>query len=152
MKNFKKYIEISKALVPNPDTFKTFHTTFIVRKGRIQKIGINQSRTHPRNLDYNYVGKDGTDIRTMVGTHSELSAILKYGKEDCSDCVFINVRIDKNSNPTMAMPCIGCQDILKQVNYKRVYYTDENGQFREWSHSAQTYTKPTRVSGDRQKP
>ena len=112
---------------------KTFHTTFIVKKNRIQKIGINNSdKTHPANLKYGYIGKEGKDIRTMVGIHSELSAILKYGKEDCSDCVFVNVRIDKNGNPTIAKPCRGCQDLLKQIGYKKVYFTNEKGIFEEW--------------------
>ena len=111
---------------------KTFHTTFIVRKNRIQKIGINADKTHPANLKYNYYGRDGLDIRAMVNVHSELSAILKYGKEDCSDCIFINVRIDKNMRPTIAKPCKGCQDMLSKVGFKKVFYTNERGEFEEW--------------------
>lgn len=131
--SFNKYIELSKALMPDYFEGKCFHTTFVIKKNKLQKIGINQQKTHPANLRYKYIGKDGTDIRTMVGLHSELSAILKYGKEDCSDCTFVNVRINKNGKPTMAMPCVGCQDIFKQVGYKKVYYTNEYGTFTEWS-------------------
>ena len=130
---FGRYIELSKALMPDVLTRKCFHTTFIVKKNKIQKIGINQQKTHPANLRYNYTGAGGVDIRTMVGLHSELSAILKYGKEDCSDCTFVNVRINKNGQPCMAMPCSGCQDILKQVGYKKLYYTNANGIFTKWS-------------------
>lgn len=123
----RKYIEISKALMPASAMLqKTYHTTFIVRKGRIQKIGMNNTiKTHPLNKKYRYLTKDGVDIRDFVGTHSELSAVLKYGREDCSDCVFINVRIDKNGNPTIAAPCHGCQDMLRQIGYKKVYYTNK---------------------------
>lgn len=113
-------------------TAKTFHTTFILKKNRIQKIGINIQKTHPANLRYKYYGKDGEDIRSMVGVHSELSAILKYGKEDCSDCVIVNVRIDKNGNATMAKPCKGCQDLLRQIKFKKLYYTNADGDFEEW--------------------
>lgn len=113
-------------------TAKTFHTTFIIKKNRLQKIGINNYKTHPENLKYKYFGKDGTDIRNLVGVHSELSAILKYGEEDCSDCTFVNIRIDKNGNLTMAKPCVGCQDLLNQVGYKKVYYSNEKGEFLEW--------------------
>jgi deoxycytidylate deaminase len=128
----QKYIEITKALMPEIISNKTFHATFILKKNRIQKIGLNSFKTHPANLRYNYFGKEGKDIRTMVGIHSELSAILKYGKEDCSDCVFLNVRIDKNGTPTMAKPCRGCQDLLIQVGFKKVYYTNFKGEFEEW--------------------
>ena len=113
-------------------TARTFHATFIVKKNKIQKIGINNKKTHPRNLKYRYYGRDGEDIRGDVGIHSELSAILKYGREDCSDCTFINVRIDKNGNPTMSCPCKGCEDVLKQVGYKKVYFTNIKGEFEQW--------------------
>lgn len=127
-----RYVEISKALMPDELDTKTFHTTFIVKKGRIQKIGINSTKTHPRNLLYKYVGKEGKDIRTMIGVHSELNAIIRYGREDCSDCTFINVRIDKNGNVAIAAPCKGCQNVLRQVGFKQVYYTNDTGVFEEW--------------------
>lgn len=129
---FQKYIEITKALMFDNFKAKTFHTTFIVRKNKIQKIGINVDKTHPANLKYNYLSKDGTDIRSMVGVHSELAAILKYNKTTCYDCIFINVRIDRNFKPTIAKPCKGCQDLLTQVGYKKVYYTNNKGEFEEW--------------------
>ena len=131
---FQKYIDFSKALMPEFFETRTFHTTFIVRKNKIQKIGINSYKTHPANLRYKYFGKDDVDIRSMVGVHSELSAILKYGKEDCSDCVFVNVRIDKKGNPTMSRPCKGCQDLLKQVGFKKMFYSNASGQFEEYKH------------------
>lgn len=127
-----KFIELTKALMSENFKAKTFHTTFIIKKNRIQKIGINNGKTHPANLKYNYVGKEGKDIRSMVGVHSELSAILKYGREDCSDCVFVNVRIDRNGNPTIAKPCKGCQDLLMQIGFKKVFFTNEKGVFEEW--------------------
>lgn len=130
---FQKYIDITKALMFDNFRAKTFHTTFIVKKNKIQKIGINAPKTHPANLKYAYQGKTGIDIRHTVGLHSELSAILKYGKEDCSDCIFVNVRIDKNNNPTMSCPCLGCQDLLMQVGFKKLYYTNENGEFVRWN-------------------
>lgn len=128
-----KYIEISKTLMPESHDFKTFHATFIVKKNKIQKIGINSRKTHPRNLRYDYISReDGTDISRLVEVHSELSAVLKYGREDCSDCIFINVRIDKNGNPTIAKPCHGCSDLLTKVGYKKVFYTNKLGEFEEW--------------------
>lgn len=114
-------------------TQKSYHTTFIIKKGRIQKIGLNNSfKTHPITKKYQYISKEGVDIREFVGVHSELSAILKYGKEDCSDCVFVNVRINKSGQPTIAAPCRGCGDILRQVGYKRVFYTNSDGEFELW--------------------
>ena len=111
---------------------RTFHTTFIVKKNKIQKIGINANKTHPANLKYDYYSKDGDDLRTMVGLHSELSAILKFGKEDCSDCIFVNIRIDRNDKVAMSKPCRGCQSLLRQVGFKKLYYTNDQGNFEQW--------------------
>ena len=118
----------------SPEIFcqRTFHTTFIVKKGRIQSIGTNCLKTHPKNLKYDYYGKEGVDIRSVVGVHSELDAVLKYGKDDCSDCIIVNVRIDKNKKVNIAKPCRGCQSLLLRVGYKRLFYTDENGIFKMW--------------------
>lgn len=132
LKNKDKYIKISKELVPESFQHRTFHTTFIVKKGRIQSIGVNCLKTHPKNLEYDYIGRDGVDIRTYVGVHSELDAILKYRKDDCSDCVIVNVRVDKNNKINIAKPCRGCQSLLVRVGFKRMFYTDENGEFKLW--------------------
>lgn len=132
MKKLIKFIELSKALMPENFDQKTFHTTFILKKNKIQKIGINSYKTHPRNLRYAYRGRlDNADIRHYVSLHSELSAVLKYGKDDCSDCVFVNVRIDKNGLVNMSKPCSGCLDLLQKVGYKRIYYTTQLGTFEE---------------------
>lgn len=129
-----KCIEITKGLAPTNFNHKTFHTTFIFRKNKLQKIGINSSKTHPKNMHLDHRGRhDGVDIRQFVSMHSELSAVLKYGEEDCSDCVFVNVRIDRNGNPSMAKPCNGCQDLLRSVKFKRLYFTNDQGNFEQWT-------------------
>lgn len=122
--------------MPEQQCRRTFHTTFIVKKGKIQSIGINSTKTHPRNLKYNYKGADGVDIRTMVGVHSELDAVIKMGRKDLSDCVFINVRIDNNGQVALSAPCEGCQSILSRVGFKQVWYTNNDGQFEEWTETS----------------
>jgi hypothetical protein len=129
---YNKYIDITRALMTEDNELRTFHTTFIIKKNRIQKIGINTKKTHPANLKYDYYSSTGTDIRTMVNIHSELSAILKYGKEDCSDCVFVNVRIDRKGNIANSKPCRGCQDLLSKVGFKKMYFTNNKGEFEQW--------------------
>lgn len=130
--NFERCVEISRALVPSKWFNKSFHTTFILRKGKIQSIGINSEKTHPSVFKYNYKGKDGVDIRPFVGLHSELSAVIKYGEENCYDCTFVNVRLDKNGELNMSKPCIGCQHVLQQVGFKRVYFSTAASVFEEW--------------------
>jgi len=130
--NFNRYIEISRALFDIKNhSARTFHTTFIIKNGKIQVIGINSLKTNTRSLRLNYF-KNGEDLRKLVGTHSELSALIKYGKEDCSNCIFLNVRIDKEGNIKNSFPCNGCLSGLFQVGFKRLYFTNDSGDFEEY--------------------
>jgi deoxycytidylate deaminase len=132
----ERYIEIAKALCNFNLTDKCFHVTFIVKKRKIVTIGINKSKTHPNNLKYNYYGLDGAPIHRFVGVHSEMAAILKYGKTDCSDCTFINVRIDRNNKVAMSKPCLGCQHLLDVVGWKSIYFSSKNEKFLKFDQSA----------------
>jgi hypothetical protein len=42
-------------------------------------MGMNNGKTHPINLRYNYVNRQNDPIGSFVGTHSEMSAVLKLG-------------------------------------------------------------------------
>lgn len=132
MINFKKIKEISKALEPaNRNGQRCFHTTFLVKKNRIVSIGWNQIKSHPRNLQYDYKGRDGNHLGHSVKTHSELRCILNYGEDDCSDCHVINVRINMNGEFSTAAPCRGCAHLLKQIGFKSLWSTNKNGEFEK---------------------
>jgi len=122
MKNkLNKYIEIAKALQPNTHNVKTFHVTFILSKNKLLSIGINKPKTHPKTIKYSYCHS--------VGIHSELSAVLKLGKENCSNYTFVNVRLKKDGTVGSSKPCKGCQDLLNQVGYKSIFFTTDQGNF-----------------------
>ena len=46
--------------------------------------------------------------------------------------IIINLRIDNNNQVANAKPCVNCQRVLKQFNFKHVFYTNEQGQFEEF--------------------
>lgn len=121
--NFQRCLEFSRALFSPNHSERAFHTTFILRKNRIISVGVNHAKTHPMTLKFNYLGSDGTDIRKLVGIHSELSALLKLGEEDTSDYDFLNIRLDKAKNVKYSKPCTGCQHVLKQFGFRKFYYT-----------------------------
>ena len=80
--NLKKIVEISYALMDKSDFKKRCrHFSFICSGKRILSIGINNSKTHPINLNFDYVNRQKKYIRDVVGTHSEINAVLKIGKE-----------------------------------------------------------------------
>ena len=125
--NYKRLVETAKALQPSYKEQKQFHVTFILKKDRILSIGINNPyKTHTRNLDFPYTNAD------QKGTHSELASIIKLGEEDCSHYIFINIRVDKNRNVILSKPCSGCQGLLKQVGFKRMFYSINEETYEEW--------------------
>lgn len=127
-----KYIDLTLVLKDTCHNFKCRckHFSFIVKKNKILSIGINNpKKTHPRNLKYNYTGRYNNNISEVVGVHSELSAMVKYGFEDCTNCVLINTRVNAAGKIANSKPCKGCQSLISQFNFKRIYYTTDNGDF-----------------------
>lgn len=128
--DFDKIVEISYALISKHHAdLRCRHFSFILERNRIISIGLNSLKTHPLNLKYKYVNKNNQSISNIVGTHSELSAVIRLGKEDCCGLTIINTRINRNNKLDFSAPCSGCCDMISQLNFKNVYFSDENGKF-----------------------
>jgi deoxycytidylate deaminase len=128
--NFNKIIEVSYALINKHNAdLRCRHFSFILDRNRIISIGMNSTKTHPLNLKYNYVNKDNKSISDIVGTHAELNAVIRLGEEDCSRLTLINSRINRNNMLDYSAPCSGCSDMIKQLNFKNVYFSNAQGKF-----------------------
>lgn len=128
--NFNKIIEVSYALINKHNAdLRCRHFSFIMNKNKILSIGLNSLKTHPLNLKYNYVNKNNQNISEIVGTHSELSAVIKLGEEDCSGLTLVNTRINRNNMLDFSAPCSGCCDMINQLNFKNVYFSNAQGKF-----------------------
>lgn len=127
--NLERIVEISYALAgKRKNSQRCRHFSFILDGNRILSIGINNSKTHPYNLNFNYVNKQKTRISDIVGTHSEVSAVLKYGK-DCKNLTLVNTRINRNNEIDYSKPCSGCFDMIMSIGFKKVYYTNREKNF-----------------------
>ena len=132
--NFNKIIEVTYALINKHNAdLRCRHFSFIVDRNRIVSIGMNNSKTHPKNLKYNYLNKNKEKISNIVGTHSELNAVIKLGEEDCSRLTLINTRINRNNLLDNSAPCHGCMDMIRQLNFNNVYYTDGRANFVKYN-------------------
>lgn len=128
--NFEKVIEISYALAGKCSHNKRCkHFSFIFKGKRLVSIGANSPKTHPLNLKYNYVNKQNHRISDLVGTHSELSAILKLGLSNYKGYSIINTRINRNYKLDYSFPCNGCLDMLLNLNFDKIYYSTKNQEF-----------------------
>ncbi len=66
---------------------------------------------------------EGTKVRTFPA-HAEARLIRKLGK---NATMVIVVRIAKDGKLAMAKPCVHCEQALRNLNVKKVYYTTANG-------------------------
>lgn len=126
--NYKKLIEIARALKGKNVPVKCFHVSYVFNKSKLLSIGINKYKSHPqtRNFDYSI----------HSGVHSELDAVKKLGilyKDnnimDCSHLTLVNVRIDNNNEVGNSEPCFGCQSLIRALKIKKVIYTNNRGEF-----------------------
>lgn len=140
--DFEKIIEMSFALAGRHQySQRCKHFSFIFEKNKLISIGINSPKTHPLNLKYNYVNKQKDKISHIVGTHSEMSAVIKLGLlTNCEGLTIINTRINRKKEIDYSMPCNGCMDMLLDLKFEKIYYTTKEKKFNfislihEYSH------------------
>jgi len=128
-----RFREVSLALRPaNP--IIQHHCTFVFDKRRLVAIGTNKLKTSPKNLKYRYTDKQsGRSISSEVMLHSELDSVVKLGeRNDYDSLVFVNTRINKHGNLSMAKPCSGCAHMFSQIGYKKLYYSTNCGKMVEY--------------------
>ena len=131
MCDIDRLINIARNKKPKDWDKKSFHVTIAFKKKQILSIGVNKYKTHPKNLNYNYISRLGNNRSHLVGIHSELDAVRKLKVIDCSNITFYVIRIDKFGNPNYSKPCSGCLDVFKDVGYKKIFYTNHEGNFNE---------------------
>jgi len=65
----------------------------------------------------------------QIGVHSEMDAIIKLGNTDCSGLILINTRINRNNKFDMSKPCPGCLNMIRSLNFRKIYYINRSGLF-----------------------
>ena len=132
--NLGKIVELSYALLPTHGDYRCRHASFILNRGKIVSIGINQpGKTHPYNLKFRYRNKRNQAISNIIGIHSELAAIIKLGRHSLQGFDVVNTRIDRNDKLALARPCHGCIDMLHQLGVNNVYYSNNQGGFEKFN-------------------
>ena len=59
--------------------------------------------------------------------HAEQHAILNMGEENCKGLSLLVIRLNLSNNIRLAKPCEMCEDFIRQVGIKRVYYSNNDG-------------------------
>lgn len=118
----QKIISITKELA-NVPIGKNRHFSFFVRRNTIISIGWNDYfGTHP------YCKRYGYDKKRI---HSELAALIKFrgNYSDLRKCTIINSRVNRFLDIGMSKPCEVCSRLIKEIGFKKVYYSNIDGEF-----------------------
>jgi deoxycytidylate deaminase len=129
-KNLAKAVEISYAFAGKKSLKQRCrHFSFIFDRSRLVSMGVNSCKTHPLNMRYNYVNRYNHRISDFVGTHSEMSAVIKLGESECEGLVLVNTRINRKNELDYSCPCKGCLDMIIKLGFKSVFFTTKEMKF-----------------------
>ena len=97
------------------------HAAAVVYKKRILSIGHNSRiKTHP--IEMKFQTRPGA-----IYLHAEKDAIIRamnrFGDEILKECSLYVLRVFKNGEIGNSRPCESCQDFIKAVKIKHVYWT-----------------------------
>ena len=115
-------------------TGRAFHATIALKGSKVIAIGYNNyTRLHPYARFGKYASYKTVNYNHVIGLHSEITCIKQIlFRDDYHKITIVNLRIDNNNKVANAKPCVNCQRVLKQFNFKHIFYTDEQGQFKEF--------------------
>ena len=104
---------------------RAYHLAAILRrKGKVVKIGVNTSKTHPR-FTRNY--PDGTQRSNM---HAEMS-VLRFSQP--GDTLEVLRCRKSDGGFTIAKPCRWCMEHIRAAGISQVRYTNRGGTWEEMS-------------------
>lgn len=126
-------IEIARALRPAKVTGRNFHVTLIAKNSKILAIGWNNyNRGHSLKRFGKYRGYKNSPEKYRPSLHSEIAACIKLGKESLRGYDLINVRIGNDGRSVLlSKPCKNCANVLRQLRPKRVFFTNDKGNFEK---------------------
>lgn len=116
----QRTIDIAMALCPLNLEKRCSHIAFLIKKGKIVHIGMNNAKSHPEIVKYNY-------DEFQSGIHAELNVCMKSGKENLRNYKMVVLRVNRKNKLSDSKPCIGCQHVIRQFDVGEVWYSDSNG-------------------------
>lgn len=48
---------------------------------------------------------------------------------DTKKCVLVNIRYNRNGEIALSKPCMSCENLLKYFSFKKVLWTDNDGNY-----------------------
>jgi deoxycytidylate deaminase len=129
-----RLIEIANALKDDRHVSgRHFHVSFLMKKRKIVKIGINSyEKRSPVSATYHST-KSNHGTEYIAGIHSEQSVLGKMKGRDLGGHTLVNIRINGEGKLGLAKPCPNCAWYLGKTNLRKVIYSNGNGTFGEFT-------------------
>jgi deoxycytidylate deaminase len=132
----KKHYYIKAKAISRLSTFSKVKIGCVaVYHKNIIGVGFNQRKTNPLQAKYNVLrdleSNDGRPINDFI--HAEMSCInaIKDLDVDFSKVELYIYRENMNNELACCKPCKACEQAIRDLGIKRVYYTDTNKYIRE---------------------
>lgn len=109
---------------PQHDHF--MHWTFLIRNNKIISKGVNRDCEPCRKYGYHAAAPAGETRNFKPKWHSELDSV-KGCRDNLAGAVVVNVRLNKQGEQRLSMPCTACRNLLNVVNVSKVIFTTEFG-------------------------
>ena len=116
----------------DPLCSSNFHVSFIVSKGRILAVGVNDKKTSPVNLKNPKIGRDGKDLSSFRGRCGEWVAIRRVMNTmniPFKKTTMVNIRVGRDKKFRLSSPCSSCRQLLDFFGLTEIYWTDNEGNF-----------------------
>lgn len=84
--------------------------------------GVNDyTKFHPKSKKFGF---------TVKALHSEVAALIDYKGEKSAlkNYILINIRINKFFEISISKPCKCCQDVIDQIGFKKVFFSNKQGE------------------------
>lgn len=94
------------------------HAALLFRGKKVVSKGTNRLKTHPKGSGYH------------KRIHAESAAIFSAIRQgiDPSGYNILVVRINKENKLRLSKPCPDCQNLIKEHNIKKIFFSNEKGQ------------------------
>jgi len=116
-KTKKRYFDLAKRAAMESTYGKLRHGAVIVKGGSVVSFGFNKSNHCQFGQRFRHMGKG------PATQHAEISAILGLPRSATQGADVYVVRINNDCDWRMSKPCPMCEQALRFVGVKRVFYT-----------------------------
>ena len=116
-KSRKRYFDLAKRAAMESTYGKLRHGAVVVKGGSVVSFGFNKSNHCQFGQRFRHMDKG------PATQHAEISAILGLPRSATQGADVYVVRINNDCDWRMSKPCPMCEQALKFVGVKRVFYT-----------------------------